>query len=163
LRSLRKKAAGESGQDYNRRKGRSGGFWEGRFHSTMVGSGSYLFECLKYIELNMVRCGVVKHPSQWPWCGYSELMGLRKRYRLLDLDRLLNLLGTDDVMSFRKNLEVALALAIEKRQFEREARWTESVAVGSEAFVREVRDRVKRQRTVIDEDAGTWSLREMPA
>ena len=160
---LMKKAAGESGQDYNRRKGRSGAFWEGRFHSTMVDSGTYLFECLKYIELNMVRCGAVKHPSQWPWCGYSELMVLRKRYRLLDVDKLLNLLGTDDAVSFRKNLDAALALAIEKRQLEREPRWTESVAVGSEAFVRAIQSQVNRRRTIIGEAAGTWSLRETPA
>jgi putative transposase len=159
--TLMKKAAGESGQAYNRRKRRSGAFWEGRFHSTMVDSGRYLFECLAYIELNMVRCGEVEHPSQWPWCGYSELMGLRKRYRMLDVARLLNLLGTDDVVDFRKNLNAALALAIGKRQFERDPRWTESVAVGSEGFVREVQDLVDRRRRVIGESAGAWTLREV--
>jgi putative transposase len=51
---LMKNAAGESGQSYNRRKGRSGGR---RFHSTMVDSDRYLFECLINIDLNMVRCG----------------------------------------------------------------------------------------------------------
>lgn len=159
---LMKKAAGESGQGYNRRKGRSGAFWEGRFHSTMVDSGRYLFECLIYIELNMVRCGVVEHPSRWEWCGYSELIGNRKRYRLLDVDRLLSLLGAEDAVSFRKNLNAALVLAIEKRQLERDPRWTESLAVGSEAFVKEVQERVRRRRTVMRETGGAWTLRETP-
>ena len=26
-----------------------------------------------YIDLNMVRAGVVEHPSQWPFCGYTEI------------------------------------------------------------------------------------------
>jgi putative transposase len=160
---LMKKAAGESGQGYNRRKGRSGAFWEGRFHSTMVDVDRYLFQCLIYIELNMVRCGVVEHPSRWEWCGYSELMGIRKRYRLLDVDRLLSLLGTEDVVSFRKNLNAALALAIENRQLERQPCWTESLAVGSEVFVKEVQERVERRRTVMRETAGAWTLQEMPA
>jgi putative transposase len=159
---LMKKAAGESGQGYNRRKGRSGAFWEGRFHSTMVDSGRYLLQCLVYIELNMVRCGVVEHPSRWEWSGYSELMGIRKRYRLLDVDRLLGLLGTEDAVSFRKNLNAALALAMEKQQLEREPRWTESLAVGSEAFVKEVQERVKRRRTVLKETGGAWMLQETP-
>jgi hypothetical protein len=25
---------------------------------------------LRSIELNMVRCGVVSHPREWPWVGY---------------------------------------------------------------------------------------------
>jgi REP element-mobilizing transposase RayT len=63
------------------------------------------------------------------WSGYSELMGMRKRYRLLDMNRLLSLVGAEDVESFRKNLNAALALAIEKQHWEREPRWTESLAV----------------------------------
>jgi putative transposase len=26
-----------------------------------------------YIDLNMVRAGVVDHPSEWPDCGYHEI------------------------------------------------------------------------------------------
>jgi putative transposase len=157
-----KKADGEFAQDYNRLKQRSGAFWQDRFHSTMVDTGEYLFRCLKYIELNMVRCGVVRHPSEWRWCGYRELMGLRRRWRLLDMERLLTLLGTDDLEGFRKNLDVALALAIEKEELEREACWTDSVAVGSESFVREIESRVKRQRTDIRYETQAWTLRELP-
>jgi putative transposase len=36
----------------------------------------------------MVRCGAVGHPREWEWVGYHEIMGLRRRYRLIDLDRL---------------------------------------------------------------------------
>jgi REP-associated tyrosine transposase len=156
-----KKADGEFGQEYNRLKQRSGAFWEGRFHSTMVDSGEYLFRCMMYIELNMVRCRVVAHPSQWPWCGYDEMMGLRQRWRLLDLGRLLSLLRTDDLASFRKHFTAALALAIEKDSIQREACWTESIAVGSERFVREIEARVKRQRTETRLEGETWTLREV--
>jgi putative transposase len=47
-----------------------------------------LWECLCYIELNLNRCGVVCHPREWDWLGYHEIVGLRRRYRLIDLDRL---------------------------------------------------------------------------
>ncbi|HXJ61011.1 MAG TPA: transposase, partial [Verrucomicrobiae bacterium] len=56
---LMQQAAGEFARDYNRRKGRSGAVWNGRYHATMVDSGEYLWECLLYVELNMVRCGAV--------------------------------------------------------------------------------------------------------
>jgi hypothetical protein len=38
----------------------------------------------RYIELNMVRCGEVAHPSQWEWSGYREMVGARKRNQLLE-------------------------------------------------------------------------------
>src|SRR5512134_3358353 len=84
---------GEFAQAYNRRKRRHGAYWEDRFHSTMIEPGGHLERCMVYIGLNMVRCGVVRHPREWPWCGYQELMGMRQRFRILDFQRLLGLLG----------------------------------------------------------------------
>lgn len=56
--------AGRTAQEYNRRKKRSGAFWEDRYHATAIMEDKYLIQCLIYIELNMVRAGVVKHPSE---------------------------------------------------------------------------------------------------
>jgi hypothetical protein len=47
-----------------------------------VDSDEYLWRCLRYIELNMVRCAVVAHPKEWEWVGHHEIMGDRSRYRL---------------------------------------------------------------------------------
>ena len=99
--------AGESARDYNRRKERSGAFWEGRYQGTMVDSGEYLWECLNYVELNMVRCQAVDHPQEWAWSAYEELMGVRQRNRLLDMDKLLWLLRTQSIQEFRQHLAVS--------------------------------------------------------
>jgi putative transposase len=76
--------AGEFARAYNRRKGRTNAFWGDNYHATLVEEGTYLWRCLCYIELNMVRAGVVSHPREWPWAGYHEIMGERKRNRLFD-------------------------------------------------------------------------------
>jgi len=68
---------GQFAQTYNRRKKRSGAFWEGRYHCTMIEPGPHLWRCMVYIELNMVRAGVVQHPKQWPWCSFQEWIGNR--------------------------------------------------------------------------------------
>src|ERR1051326_1828562 len=109
--TLMQQAAGEMARDYNRRKGRSGAFWEGRYQATMVGSGEYLWDCIIYVELNMVRCRVVGHPCEWAWSGYGELMGRRKRNQLLDVEKLLWLLRCGSVTEFREHLNVALEQA----------------------------------------------------
>ena len=65
--------AGRTGQEYNQRKNRNGAFWEDRYHATAVEAGSHLVRCMVYIDLNMVRAGIVTHPSEWPFSGYNEI------------------------------------------------------------------------------------------
>jgi hypothetical protein len=72
--------AGRTGQEYNKRKKRKGAFWEDRYRTTVVESGSHLAQCMVYIDLNMVRAGVVTHPSGWPYAGYNEIMIAIDRY-----------------------------------------------------------------------------------
>jgi putative transposase len=57
--------AGRTAQEYNRRKQRKGAFWEDRYHAMAVDTDEHLVRCLVYIDLNMVRAGVVKHPGMW--------------------------------------------------------------------------------------------------
>ena len=57
--------AGRTGQEYNQRKRRKGGFWEDRYHSTAVKTGRRLLQCIVYVDLNMVRAGVAAHPLEW--------------------------------------------------------------------------------------------------
>jgi hypothetical protein len=38
-------------------------------------SGSHLSRCLFYIDMNMVRAGVVTHPFEWAFGGAAELGG----------------------------------------------------------------------------------------
>ena len=66
-----KLVAGRTGQEYNLRKKRKGAFWEDRYHATAVESEQHLLRCLAYIDLNMVRNGVVSHPSEWSFGGYN--------------------------------------------------------------------------------------------
>ena len=131
--------AGRTGQEYNQRKNRKGAFWEDRYHATAVESGEHLFQCLVYIDLNMVRAGVVEHPSEWPFCGYNEIQKPRSKNILIDYERLRKLLGFDSydrVITYHKRwVEDYLG----NGQNIRDEKWTRSIAVGSGGFV----DRVK--------------------
>ena len=55
---------------FNKRHGRTGTLWEGRFKSHVVQCERYLFTCQAYIELNPVRADMVRHPSQYAWSSY---------------------------------------------------------------------------------------------
>jgi putative transposase len=78
---LMREVASEFARAYNRRKHRLNASWADNYHGTLVEDGQYIWECLCYIELNMVWCGAVNHPSQWPWLGYHEIpFNLPDRY-----------------------------------------------------------------------------------
>jgi putative transposase len=57
-------------QYVNRVYRRSGTLWEGRFRSSIVQQHDYLLRCYRYIELNPVRAGMVRHPRDYAWSSY---------------------------------------------------------------------------------------------
>ena len=50
---------------------RSGTLWEGRYKSSVIEAGKYLLTCLRYIELNPVRAGMVDSPADYYWSSYQ--------------------------------------------------------------------------------------------
>jgi len=134
--------AGRTGQEYNQRKRRKGAFWEDRYHATAVEADSHLIECMVYVDLNMVRAGVVIHPSEWPFCGYNEIQDPRRRYSLIDREGLMGLLGIKDSDELKKAYRDWLQEGMQRQSRERQPRWTESIAVGSESFVRDAQEKL---------------------
>ena len=65
--------AGRTAQEFNTRKNRKGAFWEDRYHATAIETNEHLAKCMIYIDLNMVRAGVVKHPSEYDTWIDNEL------------------------------------------------------------------------------------------
>ncbi len=55
----------------NKTYGRRGSLWEGRYKACLIDADSYLLACMRYIELNPVRAGMVKHPAQYRWSSYA--------------------------------------------------------------------------------------------
>jgi len=159
-------AAGAFAQHLNRRKGFEGSVWEHPYQCTIIQDGQHLLRCLRYVDLNMVRAGVVTHPTQWRWCGYDELVGHRKRYRLLDFDRLLESLGVSTLREYRLLQEQGIEDAIQRRELERQAVWTEALAVGNQQFVErvtgayEARKKFVYSEASIATDPSTWTIHE---
>lgn len=156
---------GDFAQYYNLRKKRNGAFWGDRYHAVMVDSGPYLWSCLKYIDLNMVRAGVAAHPREWDWCGCRELLGLKKRNRLIDMAELLRRLGDGVTLEgFRSEYAKTLEEALAVRELDRDPRWTESLAVGGCEFVERVGRLIPNRMAVVterpDDSSNTWIVRE---
>lgn len=79
-------------QYVNRRYRRSGTLWEGRFRSSLIQEQGYLLRCYRYIELNPVRAGMVRHPRDYRWSSYRA-NGERGTSRLITPHEVYLMLG----------------------------------------------------------------------
>ena len=60
---------------FNKRHGRSGTLWEGRYRSALIQTERYLLACMAYIDLNPVRAGMVAQSADYPWSSHGHYIG----------------------------------------------------------------------------------------
>ena len=75
-------------QDFNRRHGKVGHLFQGRFKAVLVDRDAYLLEACRYVELNPLRAALVDRPEAWPWSSYPAHIGLVPVPPWLDTTRL---------------------------------------------------------------------------
>lgn len=67
---------GRYAQWFNRRHGRCGHLFQGRFDGRLVEKESYLLTVARYVVLNPVRAGLVPQASDWRWSSYRQSAGM---------------------------------------------------------------------------------------
>jgi len=55
---------------FNRRYERTGGLFDGRYRSLVIDSDRYFLTCMRYVELNPLRAGIVSRPEEYRWSSY---------------------------------------------------------------------------------------------
>ncbi len=63
-------------QVFNRRHGRCGHLFQGRYKAILVDKDSYLLTLCRYIVLNPVAARMVATPEDWHWSSYAATAGL---------------------------------------------------------------------------------------
>jgi len=61
---------------FNRRHGRRGTLWEGRYRATVIEGERYFLACSRLIELSPVRHQLVAAPEQHRWSSFAHHIGL---------------------------------------------------------------------------------------
>jgi putative transposase len=62
---------------FNRKYGRTGTLWQGRYKATVIEADHYLMTCCRYIETNPVRSGLVASAGDYSWSSYPHHIGLK--------------------------------------------------------------------------------------
>ena len=76
----------------NKNYKRSGTLWEGRFKSSLIDKELYFLSCLRYIEMNPVRAGLVSSPELYRWSSY-RVRAFGEQDPIVDLDSWYDSLG----------------------------------------------------------------------
>lgn len=80
---------------FKKNYGSFGHFWQGRFKSQLIGNDIYFMQCGKYIEMNPLRAGLAKDPSEYKWSSYSHYM-LGKKSNIITDDIFYSEFGHSD-------------------------------------------------------------------
>ncbi|AOU96636.1 addiction module toxin RelE [Acidihalobacter yilgarnensis] len=129
-------------QATNRRHHKSGHLFQGRFKGILVDKDHYLLELARYVVLNPVRAGMVKHPNDYPWSSYPAMMGEATPPGWLATQGLLALFASRRSVARRRYAQfVAEGIG-------QESLWTalrQQIYLGDETFVRRVQKKAAKQ------------------
>lgn len=79
-------------QYFNRRHRKVGHLFQGRYHAIVCEKDRYLLALVRYIHLNPVRAGLVRHPDRYPYSGHRAYL-TGSATAVLDPTLVLRLLG----------------------------------------------------------------------
>jgi putative transposase len=121
---------------------RSGTLWEGRYKSSLVQDDVYLLSCMRYIELNPVRAGMVTTASDYRWSSY-HFNALGQTEALISAHPLYLALGKDEQernQSYRCLFQIHMADNITK---EIRAAWQTGTPLANTRFKDQIEQALK--------------------
>ncbi|MDX2218808.1 MAG: transposase [Burkholderiales bacterium] len=127
-------------QRFNRRHGRVGHVFQGRFKGILVEKDSYLLELARYVVLNPVRARMVRHPKQWKWSSWHSMVGHEPPPDWLHTDWLLSQFGAQRSRQIQRYAEFVEA------GIQHASIWEHlkgQVYLGSDAFVETMQEKLK--------------------
>ena len=106
---------------FNRRFGRTGSLWQGRYKAKHVEDQRYLDRLVLYVHLNPVKAGLVNDPVEYPFAGHREVKR-RNRDPLVDIDEMLRCFGETKKAARRSYLR-AIRFGVDPDAPEIESSW----------------------------------------
>ena len=129
---------GRYAQWFNRRHGRSGHLFQGRFHGRLVEKESHLLAVARYVVLNPVRAGLIAHPKDWRWSSYRQTAGIDVPETWLAANDLLESFGG----ATSRGCQEYVAFVDQTDQPSPWIHLVGQIYLGSAAWIKEVQERI---------------------
>ena len=96
-------------QKSNRRYGRVGHVFQGRYKAILVQKDAYLLELSRYVVLNPLRAGMVNDLHEWLWSSYGAMVGESPSPDWLETDWILACFGKQRKRAIAKYIDFVRA------------------------------------------------------
>jgi putative transposase len=78
---------------YNKKRGKCGHVFQGRYKSIIVEADEYFKELSRYIHLNPVKARIVNSPEEYKWSSYRAYLSKSSNNEIVDIAKAKTLLG----------------------------------------------------------------------
>lgn len=116
-------------QWFNRRHGRDGHLFQGRFRAILVETDEHLLAAVAYIVRNPLRAGLRTSPRDWRWSSHLAAVGEQPPW-FLAVDELVSYFGSDKASARKQYCELT-----ERHELGDSSAIHEGVIAGSDEFV----------------------------
>ena len=139
---------------FNRRHGRSGHVFQGRFKSLLVEADEYLLPLSRYIHLNPIRPGQFQNTdiqnksdylTKYPWSTFPGYCYLRKRDKSIDYGWLLNTYFGEDSAQGRRRYRAYVQQGTEGEIENPFKEVVHQSILGNQSFVKWVKKKLPRK------------------
>jgi REP element-mobilizing transposase RayT len=130
---------GSYAQAFNRRRGRVGHVFQGRYGAILVETERHLLQLSRYVVLNPIRAGLRRRPEEWRWSSYRAMIGAAPAPAFLTVDWLLGCFGVKPGAAARRYQRFVEEEVLESP-------WSElrsDIYLGSPQFVEQAVGRVR--------------------
>jgi len=126
-------------QYFNKKYGKVGHLFQGRYKSYLCDKDSYLLSLVRYIHNNPVRAGLVKNAGAYEWSSHGEY--LREKPGLVDTDKVLRLFSEKPGIARGKYKEF-MSESKPDKSFSPYVAYEQQI-VGGDLFIEKVETRVE--------------------
>ncbi len=118
----------------NKKHGRSGHFWQGRFYSRYITDDAYYYTLIRYLEQNPVEAGMAAEVGEYPYTLGTAVV------------------NRDEIISCAQNSKLVSELQYENIQ--------EIIGVKLNEDDLEILDKIQKQKTIVDEASVKFAYRK---
>lgn len=121
------------------KRGGESSMWQGRFKATFIHGGIWVKQCMLLLDLQMIATGKCNHPAEWEYSGWCELVGIKKRYRVISIPHAIGAWGAGtNIKKFRSDYVRAIEACCTNKSFGCLATWNNALAVGPSEWIDDV-------------------------
>jgi len=132
-------------QLFNKRHGRTGHLFQGRYKAILIQKDSHLLEVCRYVVLNPVRARMTTVPDEWKWSSYLATAGKGKPHPSLSTDWVLKQFSRTRGKA-EKEYRQFVSWGIGKPTIWNEVKG--QALLGEDGFVEQLSDHLRKHRDV---------------